>query len=81
MAKQVFQYKSRSMRVGYHVACRYSCIMYGTQHVCSFDLFPTDDVDVIGYNSDSDSRSIGSDANSSDGGLAVGTKEIIITDL
>lgn len=38
-----------------------------------------DDVDVIGY--DSDNRSIESDLNSSDGGLAVGTKEIIITDL
>ncbi|XP_071487752.1 max dimerization protein 1-like isoform X2 [Diadema setosum] len=40
-----------------------------------------DDVDVIGYNSDSDNRSIGSDVNSSDGGLAVSTKEIVITDL
>ncbi|XP_011662780.1 max-interacting protein 1 isoform X2 [Strongylocentrotus purpuratus] len=38
-----------------------------------------DDVDVIGY--DSDNRSIESDMNSSDGDLAVATKEIIITDL
>ncbi len=38
-----------------------------------------DDVDVIGYNSDSDERS-GSEMTGSDGGLAVSTKEIIIVE-
>ena len=46
-------------------------------HFVSF--FCTDDVDVIGYNSDSDERS-GSEMTGSDGGLAVSTKEIVITE-
>ena len=42
-------------------------------------FFCSDDVDVIGYNSDSDERS-GSEMTGSDGGLAVSTKEIVITE-